>query len=75
MPLLLPTDTKPAGTPVPKTRAHSLIAEALHALAERNRAMGLTPRTGPTASGAPAARQPWDRQHGLPRGAATGGPY
>jgi hypothetical protein len=35
-----PNDAKIASTPVPKTRAPSLIAEALRALAERNRAMG-----------------------------------
>jgi hypothetical protein len=49
MPVPLPTDAKPAGMPVPKTLAPSLIAEALRALAERNRGLGLTPRTGPTA--------------------------
>jgi hypothetical protein len=41
-PLPLPTDAKPASAPVPKTWAHSLIAEALRALAERNRAIGLS---------------------------------
>jgi hypothetical protein len=41
MPLPLSTDATPAGTPAPKTRAPSLIAEALRALAERNRALGL----------------------------------
>jgi hypothetical protein len=49
MSLPLPTDTRPAGTPVPKTRAHSLIAEALRALAERNRAMGLSVQRGATS--------------------------
>ena len=39
--LPLPTEAKPAGMPVPKARAPSLIAEVLRALAERNRAMGL----------------------------------
>jgi hypothetical protein len=50
MTLPLPTDANPTGTPVPKVRAPSLIAEALRALAERNRTLGLTPRTGPPAS-------------------------
>jgi hypothetical protein len=40
------TDATLAGTPVAKARAPSLIAEALRALAERNRAMGLTLKKG-----------------------------
>jgi hypothetical protein len=42
MPLPLPGDAKPVGTPATKPRAPSLIAEALRALAERNLALGLT---------------------------------
>jgi hypothetical protein len=42
MPLPLSTDARPVGMPAPKPRAPSLIAEALRALAERNRALGLT---------------------------------
>jgi hypothetical protein len=42
MPLRLSTDARPVGTPAPKPRAPSLIAEALRTLAERNRGLGLT---------------------------------
>jgi hypothetical protein len=62
-----PTDPKPAGAPVPKTRAPSLIAEALRALAERNRAMGLSVQGASSVARAqPASTAPRSRSFSAP---------